>query len=385
MERALRVLQAADLELHRSLDSAGGLPAELREIFNQARERAALRVFNTAIEQQVDLLLLAGSLADFSAEPRLACLLADQFRRLQAAGVQIVWATRNQNELPEWSWGADVTILHPQQPITVLSRQAGLRFDLGWDLPSHLAGRFARSSASISLLSESGGISADYSFAGQKPVRRPCLPTQLHGSRDHRDCGMWLIEAHPHRPVAAMLLPTTTINWFTEQVEVQLQTTRETMLQFMQARTVELRRTCPSELSLIEWRITGQGPLWDELNLDPSGRDLLVDLRLREGAERRAWSWSVDLDPSMTQIRRWHRSATIAPGLAELEELRQADLLARGNSRFPPGYDLPHSLGDGSHFQDLRVRLAQALRLPVVDQIFEFRHDEHSSGEMSES
>ena len=61
---AVRFLQVSDLDLHRPLCAISHVPAGLRQDIAEAPYLAAERVFDTAIAERVDFVLLAGNTCD---------------------------------------------------------------------------------------------------------------------------------------------------------------------------------------------------------------------------------------------------------------------------------------------------------------------------------
>jgi DNA repair exonuclease SbcCD nuclease subunit len=89
----LRFLQASDFRLDTPCHGVLDLPTELRDRFVDARYIAAERVFDTAIEQAVDFLVLPGGVLDAGLPGlRGPWFLTEQFSRLAEHGIQVYWA-----------------------------------------------------------------------------------------------------------------------------------------------------------------------------------------------------------------------------------------------------------------------------------------------------
>jgi DNA repair exonuclease SbcCD nuclease subunit len=88
-----RFLHASDLHLERPLAGVTDVPDELREIFLEAPYRAATRLIDAALAEQVDFVVLAGDVLDASLSgPRGPIFLCEQFQRLKHAGIAVYWA-----------------------------------------------------------------------------------------------------------------------------------------------------------------------------------------------------------------------------------------------------------------------------------------------------
>ena len=87
-----RFVHASDLHLDRPLSGIAAPPAHLTDVMIDAPYVAARRVFDTAINQRADFLILAGDVVDvLRAGPRAAAFLIEQFERLAAANIAVNW------------------------------------------------------------------------------------------------------------------------------------------------------------------------------------------------------------------------------------------------------------------------------------------------------
>jgi len=370
MASALRVLQAADLNLHEPLEFAGRLPAGLQEIFNQARERSALKIFTTALAEQVDLLLLTGTLADFEAEPRLACFLVEQFRRLHRAGVSVVWVTEKSSLLPIWS-------LRPEHLVCLLPGQTTVVNTLATSqqvVVHHAASKISTSKAATDFRASSRDLVIAVTPSGGSPhveyiwrhesqavqyALTPVQPDSLHEQTSH---GIRSTVFMPGQPVRSMLSPVAAVTWGAETIDLSGHFYRESLLEEMSQRCRLHRAASRSEMTCLEWILTGDGPVWDDLVSENHCDQLLQQLRNREGRDSLLWNWKIRMTPASAQFQHWGKSAAVSEGLRQLDLVTQADLEA---SEFPAGAGL-HLRGPVGH-RDLagqRLRLVRELRSP---------------------
>jgi len=92
MPAAIRFLHAADLHLEGAFRGLADAPTAVRDRLLEAPFLAAQRVFETALAENVDFVLLCGDvLRPRDAGPRALKLLQKHFDRLGAAGVRIFW------------------------------------------------------------------------------------------------------------------------------------------------------------------------------------------------------------------------------------------------------------------------------------------------------
>src|SRR4051812_39702105 len=93
MTQPLRLVHASDLHLERPLHGLAEIPDHLRELVIEAPYHAAEQVFETALAEDVDAVLLAGDIlhVDLAGPPAIVLLL-DQFARLGERDIPIYWA-----------------------------------------------------------------------------------------------------------------------------------------------------------------------------------------------------------------------------------------------------------------------------------------------------
>ena len=103
----LRFVHTSDFHLERPLGGVAEVPTHLRELFLDAPFEAAAQVFETALSERADALLLAGDVVDFDlVGPRAVVFLQEQFQRLADHNLPVYWACGNVD--PAESWPASV-------------------------------------------------------------------------------------------------------------------------------------------------------------------------------------------------------------------------------------------------------------------------------------
>lgn len=91
--RPFRFLQSSDFHLELPPGGLVEIPESLRSLLLDAPYRAAANVFDAALREQVDFVLLCGDLVDpHRAGPRGTAFLRDQFERLRERGIDVYWA-----------------------------------------------------------------------------------------------------------------------------------------------------------------------------------------------------------------------------------------------------------------------------------------------------
>jgi DNA repair exonuclease SbcCD nuclease subunit len=106
MSQAFRFLQAGDFHLEQPLYGLADIPDDWRHLFVDAPLQAARKVFETAIKEEVDFLLLTGdSLDPPKAGPRAISFLLDQFQLLHERGIAVYWVGGSVDRVEEWPAG----------------------------------------------------------------------------------------------------------------------------------------------------------------------------------------------------------------------------------------------------------------------------------------
>ena len=91
--QSFRFLHASDFHLEEPLGGLAEVPPHLGELFLDAPFTAAERVFDVAVRERVDFVILSGDLLEPTlAGPRGISFLLNQFERLNAHGIAVYWA-----------------------------------------------------------------------------------------------------------------------------------------------------------------------------------------------------------------------------------------------------------------------------------------------------
>lgn len=123
-----RFLHAGSLRLDRPWEGLSDLPEALFELLLDAPYVAAQRVFDTALAEQVDALLLSGDVIDLThPTPRSLALLLEQLERLHQAGIAVYWAGGPLDPPGQWPAQAPLPANVTVFPATELKEVGHLR------------------------------------------------------------------------------------------------------------------------------------------------------------------------------------------------------------------------------------------------------------------
>src|SRR5215204_2447145 len=91
---SFRFLHAADLRLELPVVGLDEVPAHLLDALLNAPYDAARRVFDAAIKERVDFVILSGNVVNpLRCGPRGIAFLLEQFHRLAEAEINVYWVT----------------------------------------------------------------------------------------------------------------------------------------------------------------------------------------------------------------------------------------------------------------------------------------------------
>ncbi|WP_437187722.1 hypothetical protein SH668x_001129 [Planctomicrobium sp. SH668] len=365
MGQATRILLASELTIHVPLDPISNLPELFRKIAYQARELTAIKIFDSAIAHQVDFLILSGTIADFDSEPRLACFLTEQFKRLHNAGVQIGWAANHFGCLPEWAIDPDHVIKIIQGERTPLrSIRTGRVLSVSTVSLNDPSNIQIRSSASPEIVLASGqGQQFVHAFStdDSQSTSFKMLPVQHNGMNSFEPTGMLLLELHAEEKLVCKILPTSTVDWREEAIEISPTTTRKSLLQSIAESIRALQRSTSSRIVAVDWKLTGTGPLWNDLLLGSSPESLLDEIRAKNVALDRVWNRSLIWIPAPEQEQEWSHSRAVRIALREAENLSTDDCNAAALQFQSTNVEAAIRAYTPSSFQQSRVRIVKEL------------------------
>ncbi len=383
-----RFIHAADFHLHRPVTGITEVPEHLRQLLLEAAYRAAVRVFEAALTEESDFVLLAGDLLDPEATgPHGPLILVEQFERLAERGIAVYWAG-GQCDPPE-AWPAvyhlpdNVHILPAGRPIEILHQregepiarivgssrvEGGLKPTLHQQVEGglkptlheqeeHLQPAFFNPDPTglftIGLangLAEAESLATrgiDYWALGGSPRETLCqTPHTAHypGSPQGRQPA----DAGPHgctslhvdadRRLHSQLITTDVLRWHTERLLIDPGTTRSELESRLRQRMVAAMGSAPGADLLVSWTMAGSGPLLSQLRRGTLAADLLGLLRKEFGqGSPAAWSTSLEIEPGAVLNPEWYEQKTIRGDFLRAVRQYQMDPAQR--------LDLEHLLG----------------------------------------
>lgn len=320
----LRFIHTSDLHLERPLGGIAEVPEHLREIFLEAPFEAAAQVFETALSERVDALLIAGDVVDFDlVGPRAVVFLQEQFQRLADHDVPVYWACGNVD--PAESWPASVPL--PENvtifPVgraqeyelvrdgEVIAKIQGVSRNQGSQLDDS---GFHRDAHGIFTIGVSYGTSASPGTEGDR-VHYMALGGQHHrqtvdqspgiahycGSPQGRTPdeteahGCTLVTVDDSGNVKTSFVATDSIRWITETMEVTAGTDEDALMTQMQNRVSKLQTKHSGSRLLITWIIEGRGKVLNHMRRGGIS-DQMVELLCEQYGHASPGIWTVAIE-----------------------------------------------------------------------------------------
>ena len=320
-----RFLHTSDFHLGSPLFGVSGLPSDLRHLMVDARYRAVERVFDVALEEQVDFLVVSGGvLGESATDPRCMWFLAEQCERLTSRAIPVYWI-EEQGGLESWAdyvplpanvYHADTQVGHSF--LIHSSSGAPIRILAGSDfraesspaaatvcaLPDGLEGQ---------LLSSEG---VDYWALGGRAapgaVPAVCGLAQFAGSPQGRSLsepgphGCQVVTVDDESCVTSRFVPTDVVRWHEERVCIDERRDWNGVCEELRTRKVHIARSSEADAVLVRWMLEGHGIVWQQLLRDDVCERVLAALRDRPGASpSRVWSIVVEPVPDPEERRGW--------------------------------------------------------------------------------
>ncbi len=323
--RPFRFLHCGDLHIEQPISGLHETPDHLRDAFLDAPLDSAAKVFQTAVSEDVDFVLLAGDIVQPQfAGPRGLHFLIERFRDLAARGVPVYWVGGEADPPESWPSGLELPgnvkffPRHRVDECVVEIDGAPLARIIGSSAGAHRAIRYndfhpdQNGLYTIALTYGEGDVSAmqgrglNYWALGCRHARCTLAtqPQTIHypGTPQAR----WPEEVGVHGCTVAYvderkqtrisLIPCDVARFSAERVIIDASIDQEGLLNRLRDRVRRLVESSPQTQWLVEWTIAGEGKLLTEMRRGDLASALLDELRQEFGYSQPA-VWSVSLTP----------------------------------------------------------------------------------------
>jgi hypothetical protein len=324
MTQPIRLVHTSDLHLEQPLCGLAEVPDHLRELLVEAPYQAAEQVFETALAENADALLLAGDVLNVDrAGPPAIVLLLDQFARLGDRGIQVFWAG-GVVDVPDL-WPRSVA-LPDNVHVFPIGRVETIDLACGGNTIARVQGTSCRDDGELETrgfhrdahglftigvaygTSDSpghegdrvhymalGGRHAQQTVDEQPGIAHYCGTPQGRGPAETGPHGCTIVTVDESGRAKTRFVATDAVRWSEQVLEITASTRSEQLHERMVERLEKLQAQQPGIDHFVRWAIRGNGPLVNRLRPGGLADELLVDLRRKFG-ERSPVVWSVSID-----------------------------------------------------------------------------------------
>jgi DNA repair exonuclease SbcCD nuclease subunit len=353
-KESIRFLHAGDFHLERAMQDLTDLPEHLKASLADAPWKAAEAVFEAAIVENVDFLLLTGDLLNpISCGAAGPAFLMEQFERLAQRKIDVYWAGGTVDDPDRWPDAVllpdNVHLFSKKQVEAFVFRRNG--FPLATILGRSSDGRESIRAAEFqvdtddtyviamshgqadrdALMAERidywalGGPHARQVLHGESPHMRVSGTTQGRGFAEEGEHGYWMIEVDGNHDAQITTGDCDPFRYITQTLDVEDLALGRDMRELMSKRIARLQSEHGTHHLIVRWRV--------ELNLEhmnmvsPAAIDeTLVWLRREYGhGACSVWSTEIELLSPKAYPQKWQEEDTILGDfLRTAEETRKA-------------------------------------------------------------
>jgi exonuclease SbcD len=339
-QRPFRFLHAADLHLDEPAAGVADVPGHLVDLLVDCPLLAGRCVFDAAVEQHVDFVVLSGDVVDLNrAGPREMAFLVEQFERLAAKSISVYWAG---GAIDSADWPVHYILSGNVKQASRLHVQRH-RHEIAGEPVCELVGRshehqvapkaheFANSredlfSIAVAHTPFAGGmrdLGIEYwalgglhgrSTLGQSTKSLSHYPGSPQG-RSFSEAGAHgctLVHVDEGRQVRLTPIATDVVRWESQSLTLGVATDRAELESLLRDRTTQLLVEAGGAALVIEWQIVCDGTIFGELRRGKLTGDLLATLQ-REFGNRTPEAWTVAIRPELpTELpTAWQREETL--------------------------------------------------------------------------
>lgn len=340
-----RFVHASNLELDRFCAVEGELRHDQLRMLVDAPFRAAERVFETALQEEAELILLAGGVfAGVRPSTWGASFLARQCERVGREGVTVYWAEGSPERLDAWprflpfprnlllgdprtrrrsalitSGLAPVELICHGDPVEL--RRSTLPLCASDVLPPFAIGIQPRRTEGPTEAGEtSSACDVDYravqgshqatTFAAARGMARSAGTTQPRNRHEGGVGGCLVVEVGRQYALGTRFVETNSLRFHNQSLVVNDSLNWEGFRRLVHARTDDVLQQTTADAVAFHWRIEGHGPVLERLIRPTAAREIEQELQHTYGNRRpTAWVAGLEVSPDAVWEARWQRDA----------------------------------------------------------------------------
>jgi exonuclease SbcD len=348
--KPFRFLHSSDFHLEQPPHGLAEVPDHLVELLTEAPYRAAARVFDLALAEEVDFVVLAGNLVHpHQAGPRGLTFLHEQFARLEARGVVVYWAAGEIDCREQWpahvAWPSNVRLFSSHRVERFvhsyggepLCQIAGLSVDGTTAAATRESGiyldEFAGSAGSLftigviphtvdaialaDLQDRYWALGGEANCSTPLSLANPQRVAYLAGSPQGRlpaengPHGCTVVDVDVESQVRLVPRAADVVRFHHERIVVDAAAERSELERLMHERLMTLIAATPDCILLIRWTLVGDGPLLTNARRSALAAGLTSILRTDNGFRTpSAWTTAVEIE-SPAILDEWYEQETL--------------------------------------------------------------------------
>ncbi len=340
MATELKFLHASDLHLDRPLCGLAEIPAHLKESLANAPYQAATTLFDLALSEKVDFVLLSGDVVDLDQSgPRGAAFLLGQFERLRQKGIRVYWCAGQVDQPERWPAAVELPGNVVIFPSTMVEQATHVRNNkplaticgAGYESRKRNPSDFRCEPGApfpIALLHgdlDTSGMTAQnirYWALGGRHQRTTIDKTgslavypgtpQARGPDESGAHSCCLVAVDEADRIKVSEIEIDSIRWSRQQVTIAENASLEDIKTGLADRCSALRSGADDQLTLVNWKITTSGPFNPRLRNDNWHQQLVSWLRDEYGRSSHGiWTVQLTIDPPPSLPAEWYEEDTI--------------------------------------------------------------------------
>lgn len=287
MNDVLKFIHASDLHLDQPFAGVSNPPPHIRTALINAAYDAAEKMFDRAISERVDFVLLSGDVADIDrCGPRGISFLCDQFQRLNDNNIHVYWAGGEIDQLERWpamvSSPANVHLFTSTLVEPIQHRRGGRVvasiYGAGFDRRKRRIAEFRPENMDAFPIGLCyGSLESDeiaktgirYWALGGNHIRRTFTredsmlvfpgTNQSRGPNESGEHGSTLVRVDENGMIHTYTMPTDSIRWIQQKVRVGAGMSRDDIQARFEDLAFGLISEADGQLLLVDWQVAAEG------------------------------------------------------------------------------------------------------------------------------
>ncbi|MCA9191289.1 MAG: DNA repair exonuclease [Planctomycetales bacterium] len=340
VKESFRFIHASDFHLERSLQDIFDLPENLRKTLVEAPWRAAEAVFEHALLENVDFVVLAGDLLNptTTGAQGLAFLL-EQFEQLKSRGIAVYWAGGSVDDPDRWpdavKLPSNVHVFSKKEVESVAFRrhQTTLATIMGRSMDNSQTVRaaeyasepddlfliaVAHGHADVESLSAErvdywalGGKHLSETLSSEQPAIRYCGTPQARSLAEHGAHGFLLVDVDANSKLQIHTIESDLVRYASQEIDADDIALGRDLRQLLAKRVARLQSEAAGRHLLVKWKVHID---MEHANIvGPSAMEDLLGWLRREFGHGQPACWSTDIEilPPKNLPSKWQEEDTI--------------------------------------------------------------------------